>query len=343
MQPVRVLLVDDSLFFRSMLERELHAFLPAGSQIQTAGDPFEARDAILAFVPDVMVLDVEMPRMDGIEFLRKLLAQYDQPTIVLTGDARYESLARDAGARDFLQKPVGCSPEVFCEELARRIMRIAGKEKTDVGAAEGVSGMPPRQAMERLGKHAGRISLIALGASTGGTEALARVVKNLVPPLPPIVIVQHIPPGFSRLFAQRLDRESMLTAKEAADGDRLLNNHVYVAPGDHHLRVRAAGGFFATCARGPKVNGHCPSVDVLFESVAKTVGSRALGVIFTGMGADGAEGLRRMREAGAQTLGQDEKTCVVYGMPRAAYELGAVERQLPLDAIAGAILAAAHA
>ena len=343
MQPVRVLLVDDSLFFRSMLERELHAFLPAGSQIQTAGDPFEARDAILAFVPDVMVLDVEMPRMDGIEFLRKLLAQYDQPTIVLTGDARYESLARDAGARDFLQKPVGCSPEVFCEELARRIMRIAGKEKTDVGAAEGVSGMPPRQAMERLGKHAGRISLIALGASTGGTEALARVVKNLVPPLPPIVIVQHIPPGFSRLFAQRLDRESMLSAKEAADGDRLLDNHVYVAPGDQHLRVRAAGGFFATCARGPKVNGHCPSVDVLFESVAKTVGSRALGVIFTGMGADGAEGLRRMREAGAQTLGQDEKTCVVYGMPRAAYELGAVERQLPLDAIAGAILAAAHA
>ena len=343
MQPVRVLLVDDSLFFRSMLERELHAFLPAGSQIQTAGDPFEARDAILAFVPDVMVLDVEMPRMDGIEFLRKLLAQYDQPTIVLTGDARYESLARDAGARDFLQKPVGCSPEVFCEELARRIMRIAGKEKTDVGAAEGVSGMPPRQAMERLGKHAGRISLIALGASTGGTEALARVVRNLVPPLPPIVIVQHIPPGFSRLFAQRLDRESMLSAKEAADGDRLLDNHVYVAPGDQHLRVRAAGGFFAACARGPKVNGHCPSVDVLFESVAKTVGSRALGVIFTGMGADGAEGLRRMREAGAQTLGQDEKTCVVYGMPRAAYELGAVERQLPLDAIAGAILAAAHA
>ena len=343
MQPVRVLLVDDSLFFRSMLERELHAFLPAGSQIQTAGDPFEARDAILAFVPDVMVLDVEMPRMDGIEFLRKLLAQYDQPTIVLTGDARYESLARDAGARDFLQKPVGCSPEVFCEELARRIMRIAGKEKTDVGAAEGVSGMPPRQAMERLGKHAGRISLIALGASTGGTEALARVVRNLVPPLPPVVIVQHIPPGFSRLFAQRLDRESMLSAKEAADGDRLLDNHVYVAPGDQHLRVRAAGGFFAACARGPKVNGHCPSVDVLFESVAKTVGSRALGVIFTGMGADGAEGLRRMREAGAQTLGQDEKTCVVYGMPRAAYELGAVERQLPLDAIAGAILAAAHA
>ena len=339
MQPVRVLLVDDSLFFRSMLERELHAFLPPGSQIQTAGDPFEARDAILAFVPDVMVLDVEMPRMDGIEFLRKLLAQYDQPTIVLTGDARYEPLARDAGARDFLQKPVGCSPDVFCEELARRIVRIAGQE----AEAGGVSGLPPKQAMKCLGKHAGRISLIALGASTGGTEALARVVKNLVPPLPPIVIVQHIPPGFSRLFAQRLDRESMLTAKEAADGDRLLDNHVYVAPGDQHLRVRAAGGFFAACARGPRVNGHCPSVDVLFESVAKTVGSRALGVIFTGMGADGAEGLRRMREAGAQTLGQDEKTCVVYGMPRAAYELGAVERQLPLDAIAGAILAAAHA
>ena len=329
MQPVRVLLVDDSLLFRSMLERELHAFLPAGSQIQTAGDPFEARDAILAFVPDVMVLDVEMPRMDGIEFLRKLLAQYDQPTIVLTGDARYESLARDAGARDFLQKPVGCSPDVFCEELARRIVRIAGSgwrarhaDQLDEADETG-HGTPRKACRAHLADRARRVDGRHGGARACREESRAAAAAH-----------RHRAAHPARL---------LVTAKEAADGDRLLNNHVYVAPGDQHLRVRAAGGFFATCARGPKVNGHCPSVDVLFESVAKTVGSRALGVIFTGMGADGAEGLRRMREAGAQTLGQDEKTCVVYGMPRAAYELGAVERQLPLDAIAGAILAAAHA
>jgi len=332
MQPVRVLLVDDALLFRTLLAQELPKFLPPGSQLATAGDPFEARDQILAFAPDVMVLDVEMPRMDGIEFLHRLLVQYDQPTLVLTGDARYEPLAREAGAWDFMQKPAGgCSQKVFCAELARRILRIAAQ----------AAGVP--SALPAAGAQAGKLALIALGASTGGTEALARVIRSLVLPLPPIVIVQHIPPGFSRLFAQRLDRESLLAAKEAQEGDRLMPDHIYVAPGDQHLRVRAGGGLFASCARGPLVNGHCPSVDVLFESVAANVKNRALGVIFTGMGADGAEGLRRMREAGAHTIGQDEKSCVVYGMPRAAYELGAVERQLLLDAIAGAILAAAHA
>ena len=333
MQPVRVLIVDDSLFFRSLMERELGRVLPHGSQMVTAGDPFEARDAILRYVPDVMILDVEMPRMDGIEFLHKLLAQYDQPTIVVTGDARYEPLAREAGARDFLQKPVGCSPQLFFTELARRIERVV----MQTSAAPVLQSSLPASS-----KSAHRITLIALGASTGGTEALASVIRNLVPPLPPIVIVQHIPPGFSYMFAHRLDRESALAAKEAQDGDTLEANHVYVAPGDQHLRVQATGGLLsARCAKGARVNGHCPSVDVLFRSVAEHVGSHALGVIFTGMGADGAEGLRLMREAGAHTIGQDEKSCVVYGMPRAAYELGAVERQLPLDAIPGAILAMA--
>lgn len=342
MQAIRVLLVDDSIFFRSLVAEELSCVLPEGSRIETAGDPFEARDAILRFTPDVMVLDVEMPRMDGIEFLRRLLAQYDQPTIVLTGDGRYESLALAAGALDFLQKPVGCSPQLFCEELGRRIMRIAMQVQQAEAAATPVR--PLVQAFN--GETTKRpISLIALGASTGGTEALSCVIRDLVPPLPPIVIVQHIPPGFSHMFALRLDRESALAAKEAQDGDVLEKNYVYVAPGDRHLRVRVAnGGFTASCQKGPRVNGHCPSVDVLFRSVAETVGKYALGAIFTGMGADGAEGLRLMREAGARTLGQDEKSCVVYGMPRAAYELGAVERQLPLASMAGAILSmAGHA
>lgn len=183
------------------------------------------------------------------------------------------------------------------------------------------------------------LQLIAIGASTGGTEALSQLLKGLAPPLPPIVIVQHIPPHFSRLFAARLNEEGRLTVKEAEDGDRLEQDHVYIAPGDKHLRVRKLGGMMLlSCVAGPLVNGHCPSVDVMFRSVVP-LKDRALGVILTGMGNDGAEGLLAMREAGAVTLGQDEATSVVYGMPRAAFLNGAVSRQLPLPAMAGAITA----
>ena len=198
---------------------------------------------------------------------------------------------------------------------------------------------------EILGRHdqkikrQGRIKLIALGASTGGTEALSELIRGLRPPLPPIVIVQHIPCGFSRLFAERLNQESSFTAKEAMDGDWLLPDHIYVAPGDRHMRVRRMGDrFLLSCKGTDLVNGHCPSVDVLFHSVATAVGPAALGVILTGMGSDGGYGLLAMRKSGAETLGQDEKTSVVYGMPRVAYELGAVKRQLPLSIIAPTIM-----
>ena len=187
------------------------------------------------------------------------------------------------------------------------------------------------------------VKLIAFGASTGGTEALATLIRGLRPPLPPIVIVQHIPYGFSRLFAERLDKESAFIVVEAVDGEHLQPNHIYVAPGDRQMRVRRLGSeFFVSCRGTEQVCGHCPSVDVLFDSVAECAGSEALGVILTGMGSDGAEGLLRMRQKGARTFGQDEATSVVYGMPRAAFECGAVMRQLPLSAMAGCVMSLVH-
>ena len=184
-----------------------------------------------------------------------------------------------------------------------------------------------------------RIRLIAIGASTGGTEAISSLLKGLRPQLPPIVIVQHIPPKFSKLFAEQLDNECSLTVKEAVDGDALINNSVYIAPGKHQMRViRKDGILQVSCTKEPKVGGHCPSVNVLFDSVAEEFGEESLGVILTGMGADGSAGLLHMRQSGARTLGQDESSCVMYGMPKAAFDIGAVERQLPLCGMAGVIM-----
>lgn len=205
------------------------------------------------------------------------------------------------------------------------------------GLKVGARQVAPRDVVKEIAH--GAVKIIALGASTGGTEALATLIRDLTPPLPPIVIVQHIPSGFSRLFAERLDSESRFTVREARDGDRLEANHIYVAPGSHQLRIRRMGaGFMAACRGTEPVSGHCPSVDVLFHSVALVAGAASVGAILTGMGSDGAQGLLAMRRAGATTLGQDEATSVVYGMPRAAYERGAVARQLPLSAMAAAIM-----
>lgn len=349
MQPIRVLVVDDSRFFREFLRRGLLVELPPGSEIATAGEPFEARDRILDFHPDVMILDVEMPKMDGIEFLTKLLAQYDQPTIIVTSEPRYQELALHAGAKGFFVKSFAeGDAQALCVTLARKIERIVRDAHTNhtIGSIEphhrAREPFAPAPAEMPAGDQGqiGSCRLIALGASTGGTEALATVIGMLRPTLPPIAVVQHIPPDFSRLFAERLNHESAFSCKEAADGDLLQPNHIYVAPGDQQMRVVSLGHLLRlTCRAEPRVNGHRPSVDVLFDSVAKVVGAHAVGAIFTGMGADGAKGLLAMRQAGSSTLGQDEATCVVYGMPRAAWELGAVERQLPLKSIPAALMA----
>lgn len=368
MEAIKVLIVDDSLLFREVVARGIKSRLPDGSQVEKAGDPFAARDKILSFDPDVMVLDVEMPNMNGIEFLRRLIVQYNLPTVVSSSRPAYKSLAMEAGAFSFLEKPSttlgsgayldGLAAEVKLakeygelsarqaqpkpvqsrmnmaqvEELVRQSDARTDKPVVRYGMVEKAK---PVQAQAQPANLGSKIELIAIGASTGGTEALAKVLKALLPPLPPIVIVQHIPPMFSKLFADRLHNECHISVKEAENGDKLEPNCAYVAPGDKQMKVKKFGSAMQLDVNpGPKVNGHCPSVDVLFDSVAAQVGNRALGVILTGMGSDGAKGLLRMRQQGAPTLGQNEATCVVYGMPRAAYECGAVQKQLPLDGIA---------
>ena len=385
MEAIKILIVDDSLLFREVVARGLKSRLPVGTQVEKAGDPFAARDKILSFDPDVMVLDVEMPNMNGIEFLRRLIVQYNLPTVVSSSRPVYKSLAMEAGAFSFLEKPSttlgsgsyldGLAAEVKLakeygdlsadqvrqrkiesqmdmaqvEELVRQA-DACNKPKVDY-AILGYGEENPHvrstskqiPVVEVKGKTSAKIDLIAIGASTGGTEALAKVLKELVPPLPPIVIVQHIPPMFSKLFADRLHNECHISVKEAQNGDKLEPNWAYVAPGDKQMKVKNFGGNMQLDVNhGPKVNGHCPSVDVLFDSVADQIGNNALGVILTGMGADGANGLLKMRQQGAATIGQDEASCVVYGMPRAAYEKGAVERQLSLSGIASMITTVAH-
>lgn len=524
METMKILIVDDSMLFREVVNTGLKSRLPRGTQIDKAGDPFEARDKIMSFDPDIMILDVEMPNMNGIEFLKRLIVQYNLPTIVSSSRGIYKELAIQAGAYGFVEKPSSSfSTQEYLDNLAREVtagvrrsryliqrqqtaearekaelqqiadlvrqadadaassqrkvryasvdwrpisyqdimpkldetpsasarsaaqqvsaqpvpigttgtatrpvylnsaaagakaatvssagmgnsgtgsarvsyapvnspvppqvqplksplVRFSSAQPTTASekAAPGASGRAPGYAPsapatrytavsemtrkdtavpayraagenEPMGKPeimaaaapGSRYTVIAIGASTGGTEALAKILTELRPPLPPIVIVQHIPPMFSRLFAERLDSECVLAVKEAANGDKLEANHVYVAPGSKQMSLKGYGSVLQLDVRSaPKVNGHCPSVDVLFNSVAEKIGSKALGVILTGMGEDGARGLLKMREAGASTLGQDEATCVVYGMPRAAFEMGAVKQQLPLPAMAGAI------
>lgn len=330
MRKIKVLVVDDSLVFREVLARGITSDLNI-EVVATANDPFDARDKIMEFEPDVVTCDVEMPKMNGIEFVRRLMPQYPLPVIVVSTISEAVFDAMDAGAVDFVTKPdvqSVRSVEAFINELIVKIK---------IASTANISRIKTRNALQNVieginddvdGK------IIAIGASTGGTEAICNILKLLPPSIPGIVIVQHIPQVFSRMFADRLDSTTHLSVREARTGDTVEKGQVLVAPGDKHMRIKRTGGKYrAECFEGDKVNGHCPSVDVLFESVSREAGSRAIGVILTGMGYDGARGLLSMRRKGARTIGQDEKSCVVYGMPKVANDIGAVERQVPLDAI----------
>lgn len=333
MRPIRVLIVEDSLVFRELLIQNLGRD-PAIQVVATAKDPFEARDAILQHKPDVMTLDVELPRMSGIEFLRKLMPQYPIPVVVISALSDKVFDALNAGAVDFVAKPA-VTNRVQLEDFIRNELLV----KIKIASTAKISNIKKtvmEQGHEALsGK--GRNKIVAIGASTGGTEAIYDVVKNFGTDIPGVVATQHMPPGFTAMYAKRLNDQCRIQVKEAQTGDRVMPGRMLLAPGgDAHMRlVKVNGVYQVECKRGPRVNGHCPSVDVLFDSVARSAGADAVGIILTGMGGDGAKGLLAMRRAGAKTIGQDESTCVVYGMPKVAYDLGAVQYQEKLPDIAG--------
>ncbi len=332
MRSIKVLIVDDSLVFRELLVQNLSRD-PAITVVATAKDPYEARDAIIRHKPDVMTLDVELPRMSGIEFLRKLMPQYPLPVVVISALSDRVFDAMNAGAVDFVGKPT-VTNRTQLEEFIRNELLV----KIKIASTAKIGNIKKKiQGQNYNGPQVFKNNLlVAIGASTGGTEAIFEVVKGFGPDIPGVVIVQHMPPGFTGMYAKRLNDQCRVRVKEAQTGDRVLPGHVLIAPGgDQHMRlVKVNGAYQVECRSGPRVNGHCPSVDVLFESVAKTAKKDAVGIILTGMGGDGAKGLLAMRSAGAKTIGQDESSCVVYGMPKVAYDIGAVEQQVKLADIA---------
>jgi two-component system chemotaxis response regulator CheB len=334
-----VLIVDDSAIVRKILSDALSSE-PGFQVVGTAPDPLVARDKILALQPDVLTLDIEMPRMDGLTFLRKLMQFRPMPVVVISSLAqascRIAVEALELGAVDVLAKPGGpYSVGELRDTLAAKIRAAAGSRVRAALPRETTAAVPlpapPTEASSFV---------IAIGASTGGTEAIARVLRAFPKQAPPTLIAQHIPPKFSRAFADRLNGLCAIEVREAQDGDTLRTGLALVAPGNFHMLLRSLGGrYFVHVKTGPRVCYQRPSVDVLFSSVAETAGSNATAALLTGMGADGAQGLLNLKHAGAHTIVQDEASCVVFGMPREAIELGAAGAVLPLDRIATALIA----
>lgn len=343
-KPVRVLVVDDSSLMRQLLTSVLSSD-PGIEVVGSAPDPYVARDLIKTLNPDVVTLDIEMPHMDGVTFLRKIMTLRPTPVVMIStltqAGAQITLEALEIGAVDFIAKPT----KNVANELAELANTLQSKVKA-AARARLANMRPARIARQprpaRVRTAAGR--LVFVGASTGGVEALKAVLMDLPPDCPPILITQHMPERFTTSFAERLNRECPMKVSEAAHGDVIEPGHAYIAPGSHHLEiVRSGRGYACSLGNGPAVSGHRPSVDVLFGSAARVVGAGAVGVILTGMGKDGAEGLLEMRNAGAITLGQDEDSSLIYGMPRAAFERGAVMKQLPLTQIGDALLEASEA
>jgi two-component system chemotaxis response regulator CheB len=338
--PVRVLVVDDSALMRQLLS-ELLRDDPRIDVVGVAADPYMARERIKALNPDVMTLDIEMPRMDGLSFLEKLMALRPMPVVVVSTltqkgtDAAVRAL--ELGAVDCVAKPLidlrtgmtGLRDELLAKVLTAAKSRPAARSRT--GASFKPLVFDPDLST------AGWI--VAVGASTGGVEALQELLVTMPANAPAIMVTQHMPPGFTTSFARRLDQRCAMSVSEPTDGQRVMPGHVYIANGSKHLELVRSGAHFACRLHdGPPVSGHRPSVDLLFASVAAAAGRNAIGVILTGMGQDGAAGLLEMRRAGARTRGQDEATCVIYGMPKAAKLLGAVEAERPLSKLAAEIL-----
>ncbi|MCI9257157.1 chemotaxis response regulator protein-glutamate methylesterase [Acutalibacter sp.] len=336
---IKVLVVDDSIVARKTIIDGLARF----PRIEVIGYAINAMDAerkVKSLNPDVMTCDVQMPGMTGIEFLKKLLPVHPLPVVLVSSLNLKVFDALHAGAVGFVRKPDGVqSREAFVQSLAEAVTEAASakvRRPAPVKAPE-VEAAP----MLPLGPLTLKQPyLIGLGASTGGTEATLEVMKRLPADIPPMVVVQHMPPGFTKMYAERLNKLCRMEVREAANGDKLHPGLALVAPADLQCRVNrtAAGEYYVTCQPGEKVSGHRPSVDALFHSMADNVRCKMIGIIMTGMGADGAEGLLRMRQRGAYTIGQDKESCVVYGMPGVAFEKGAVCEQASCERIASVLL-----
>ncbi len=339
---IKVLIIDDSAIVRKLLGEAL-----AGESdievVGTACDPYIARDKILALSPDVLTLDVEMPRMDGLTFLKKLMLFRPMPVIVISSLAQASCQAGvealRAGAVEVMAKPGG--PYSVGELKVSLAGKIRAASVSRVARARRPQPRPEEPPAAPAGAPSNPLALIAIGASTGGTEAIEEVLMCLPADMPGIVITQHIPAGFSRAFAERLNKCCPMRVAEAADGDMVQPGLALVAPGNFHMILRKSGvGYRATVKDGPMVCYQRPSVDVLFSSVAEAAGPNAVGVILTGMGSDGAQGMKKMKAAGAPTIAQDEASCVVFGMPKEAIRMGGADRVVPLHAVAPAIRAA---
>jgi two-component system, chemotaxis family, protein-glutamate methylesterase/glutaminase len=350
---IKVLIVDDSALVRKLLTEMLSA-APDIEVVGTAADPYAARERIKQLNPDVITLDVEMPRMDGITFLENLMRLRPMPVVMVSSltqqGADITLRALELGAVDFVAKPridVAGSLGDYTDELITKVKVAAGarinpranlpRAARPVDARRSADAVLPAASPRRMLQTTERI--IAIGSSTGGTEAIRELLAALPPDAPAIVISQHIPAAFSKPFAERMDRSSPMSVCQAQDGQYILPGHVYIAPGDHHLMVERDGARYrCRLSDGPHVNRHRPSVDVMFRSVAQNVGPNALGVILTGMGDDGARGLKEMLDTGAATLAQDEASSVVWGMPGAAVKLGAAQQVLSLHRIPAELL-----
>lgn len=349
MTKIKLLIVDDSALIRQMLT-QIFSEADDIEVVGTASDPYIAREKIKALNPDVLTLDVEMPRMDGLTFLRNLMRLHPMPVVMIStltekgAEVTLDALA--LGAVDFVAKPktdVSGSLQAYADEIINKI-RMAAKAKVNAlemnKPSAGISS-EGRDGLSAVKKHFKTTNkIVALGSSTGGTEAVRRLVKNLPQSAPAIIVAQHLPVAFSASFAKHVDDSTEMTACVATDGQLILPGHIYISPGDRHLLVvRDGARYVCRLDDGPPVNRHKPSVEVLFRSVAANVGANAIGVMLTGMGADGAKAMKDMRDAGAINIVQDEASSIVWGMPGEAYRHGAAHHVLPLDKIAAQILA----
>jgi len=348
---LKVLVVDDSAVVRQTLG-EILASDRDISKVETASDPYVAAEKMRGFVPDVITLDIEMPRMDGLTFLQKLMAQHPIPVVICSSLAEHGCdttlRALELGAVDIVAKPK-LGTKVFLEEARIRIcdaVKAAAKVQVRRGPAPGSTAVQPKLTADVViakGTSQAMIQtterIVAVGASTGGTEALREFLEVLPVDCPGIVIVQHMPEKFTAAFAKRLDSICAVQVKEAEDGDTVIRGRALIAPGNRHTLLKRSGArYYVEVKDGPLVSRHRPSVDVLFRSVARYAGRNAVGVIMTGMGDDGAAGMSEMKDAGATNLAQDEATCVVFGMPAEAIKRGGVHKVLPLHGLAGEVL-----